>query len=68
MDYLPQNKRPSHMLSQRQVAEIIYIDREADSVVWREQFFTTDQIPSPTIDFPERDYTVQVTWREDWRR
>ncbi len=65
MDFLPQ-RRPPCVLNVGQVAEIIYTDRETGSVVWRQQFLTMNEIPAPPLDLPNRDYTVQMTWREDW--
>jgi hypothetical protein len=68
MDFLPQNNRPTRAVNVAYRAEIIYTDRETGAVVWHSPFRTCDPIPSPPSEFPDRDYTVTMTWREDWRR
>ncbi len=66
-DFLPQKSRPKRVLNRAQVAEITYTDRDTGAVLWRIHFRTIDPIPFPPIDFPNRDYTVEMIWREDWR-
>ena len=66
MDFLPK-LRPSRVLNRPQPAEIVYTLRQSGIVRWRCPFLTQNPIPHPPVDLPDRDYTVSITWREDWR-